>query len=149
MDFQELYLSNKGRISRKSWWLGTVLMVVASFVLYFILGLVGLGIYSTWGPIIVYVVFFLPAINLGVKRRQDRDNNGTDYKIFMGVSAVLTLLQAFNVGNARTMSPDLWMTGLQLLLGIFAIYIIVQVGFLRGTPGPNSYGPDPLGYAAA
>ena len=148
MDFQELYLSSNGRISRKTWWIGTVLLIVASLVLYFVLGFVGLGANSTWGPIIVYLVLIFPALNIGLKRRQDRDNDGMDYKIFMGASAVVTLLQAFNVGNARTMSPDLWMTGLSLLLGVFAIYILVQVGFLKGTTGPNSYGPDPLGYAA-
>ncbi|UJW84891.1 DUF805 domain-containing protein [Devosia sp. SL43] len=149
MDFQQLYLTNSGRISRKTWWIGTLLLIVASFVLYFILGLVGLGVTSTFGPIIVYLALIFPALNIGLKRRQDRDNDGTDYKIFMGLSAVVTLLQAFNIGNARTASPDMWMTGVSLLLGIFAIYIVVQIGFLKGTTGPNSYGPDPLGYAAA
>ena len=40
-------------------------------------------------------------------------------------------------------------TGLPLVVGIvflvYAIYMLVQLGFLKGTPGPNSYGPDPLG----
>ena len=36
-----------------------------------------------------------------------------------------------------------------LLLGVFGIYMLVQLGFLKGTPGANNYGADPLGYAAA
>jgi len=28
---------------------------------------------------------------------------------------------------------------------IYAIYMLVQLGFLKGTAGPNNYGPDPLG----
>ena len=35
------------------------------------------------------------------------------------------------------------------LLGIFGIYLLVQLGFLKGTQGANSYGADPLGYATA
>jgi uncharacterized membrane protein YhaH (DUF805 family) len=30
-----------------------------------------------------------------------------------------------------------------------SIWTIVVLGFLRGTRGPNSYGPDPLGPAVA
>jgi uncharacterized membrane protein YhaH (DUF805 family) len=157
MDFQQLYLTNDGRISRKTWWIGTLLLIVASFVLYFILGLVGLGVTSAFGPIIVYLALIFPALNIGLKRRQDRDNNGTDYKIFMGLSAVVTLLQAFRIGydtvdlgNGMVVAaPGMIMSVVQLALGVFAIYIVVQVGFLKGTAGPNSYGPDPLGYAAA
>ncbi|MNU10754.1 hypothetical protein D3C72_2580940 [compost metagenome] len=55
-----------------------------------------------------------------------------------------------DMGNGIVMpTPDMWMSVLYLLLGIFGIYMLVQLGFLKGTPGPNSYGPDPLGYAAA
>lgn len=147
MDFQELYLSSNGRISRKTWWIGTIVLVVASFVLYFILGLVGLGMTSNWGPLVVFALLVYPTLNLGVKRRHDRDNDGTDYKIFMGVSAVISLLQAVGIGGPR-MAPDAWMTILQLAFGVFAIYLLVQNGFLKGTTGPNTYGPDPLGYAA-
>jgi uncharacterized membrane protein YhaH (DUF805 family) len=157
MDFQELFLTSSGRVSRKTWWIGTVILIIASLVLYFVLGLVGLGATSTFGPIIVYALIVYPAFNLGLKRRHDRDNDGTDFKIFMGVSAVVTLLQAFGIGYTATdlgngmvvMAPGMIMTVVNLALGVFAIYIIVQNGFLKGTAGPNTYGPDPLGYAAA
>jgi uncharacterized membrane protein YhaH (DUF805 family) len=32
-----------------------------------------------------------------------------------------------------------------LLLGIFALAFLVELGFRKGTTGPNRYGPDPLG----
>ena len=157
MDLQALYLTSDGRISRKTWWIGTVILFVASILLYIVLGLVGLGMTSSWGPIIVYLILFYPALNLGVKRRHDRDNDGNDYRILMGVSALLTLLQAFGIGFSRTdlgngfvgMMPDLWMSIVQIAVGIYGIYLLVQLGFLKGTPGTNSYGQDPLGYATA
>jgi uncharacterized membrane protein YhaH (DUF805 family) len=157
MDFQELFLSTSGRISRKTWWIGTVILIVASIVLYLILGFVGLGMTSSWGPVIAFVILVYPALAIGIKRRQDRDNNGMDYKIMMGISGVMTVLQALGIGYSRVdlgngmvaMAPDMWMGAIQLVFGIFAIYVLIQLGFLKGTPGPNSYGPDPLGYATA
>jgi uncharacterized membrane protein YhaH (DUF805 family) len=38
---------------------------------------------------------------------------------------------------------------LSLVVGVFAIYLLVVLGFLRGTVGPNQYGPDPLGGTAS
>ena len=36
------------------------------------------------------------------------------------------------------------MTIFSLASASVSIYMIVELGFLRGTPGPNQYGPDPL-----
>lgn len=152
-----LYTTTDGRLSRKEWWVGVVGLIIASIVLSIILGMVGLGGASGWGQLIAYVILFYPGWCIGIKRRQDRDNNATDFKVLMGLSGLLTLLQALGIGVTMTdmgngivmPAPDMWMSVLYLLLGIFGIYMLVQLGFLRGTPGPNSYGPDPLGYAAA
>jgi uncharacterized membrane protein YhaH (DUF805 family) len=157
MDLQTLFLSSSGRVSRKTWWMGTLILIVASIVLYFVLGLIGLGMTSAFGPIIAFLILVYPAYNLGLKRRQDRDNNGMDFKILMGLSALTTLLQAFGIGYTPTdlgngmvvMMPGMLMSTVQIIVGIFGIYMLIQLGFLRGTPGPNSYGADPLGYAAA
>jgi uncharacterized membrane protein YhaH (DUF805 family) len=46
-----------------------------------------------------------------------------------------------------TGNPDKW-TMLDYLLGgiIFTVsmWFLIELGFFRGTPGPNRYGPDPL-----
>ena len=155
MDFQALYLNGDGRISRKQWWIGTVILIVATFVLYFVLGLIGLGLTSRWGPIIAYAIVIYPTLNLGVKRRHDRDNNGNDYRILVGIYAVLTVLQVLGFGYTPTdlgngmvaMMPDMWMSIITLVVGVYGLYMLVQLGFLKGTPGANTYGADPLGYA--
>ena len=152
-----LYLTTDGRISRKQWWLGVVGLIVASIVVSIILGIVGLGSTSSWGQLITFVIMLFPNWCLGIKRRQDRDNNAMDFKILIGLSFLLTLVQALgigvtmvDVGNGMMMPmPDMWLSGLFMLLGLFGLYVLVQMGFLKGTAGPNSYGPDPLGYAAA
>ena len=151
-----LYTTTEGRLSRKDWWIGVIGLIIASLVLTSILALVGLGGPYGWGQLIAYVILFYPGWCIGIKRRQDRDNNGTDFKVLMGLSGLLTLLQALgigvnmvDVGNGTFLPmPDMWLSLLFLLMGVFGIYMLVQLGFLRGTPGPNNYGPDPLVYAA-
>ena len=155
MDLQALYLSSDGRISRKTWWIGTVILIVATLILYFILGLVGLT--TRWGPIIVFLIVIYPTLNLGVKRRHDRDNNGNDYRILMGLYAVLTVLQVLGIGYTPAdlgngmvaMVPDMWMSIITLVVSVYALYMLIQLGFLKGSPGANSYGADPVGYAVA
>ncbi|MCR6670298.1 DUF805 domain-containing protein [Devosia ginsengisoli] len=150
-----LYTTTAGRISRKNWWIGVVGIIVASIVLSIILSLVGLN--AAWAQLIVYVLLFYPNWCIGLKRRQDRDNNGMDFKILMGLSGLLALVQALGIGVTMTdmgngvvvPAPDGWLMVLFGLMGIFGIYMLVQLGFLKGTPGPNTYGADPLGFATA
>lgn len=149
-----LLTTTTGRIGRQQWWIGTVVVIVASIVLSILLAIIGLG---AWGQLIASLALLYPSYCIGVKRRQDRDNNGLDVKILLGLSAVTSILQAFGIGVTMTdlgngvmmPSPDLWLTLVYVALGILAIYLIVQLGFLKGTPGANSYGPDPLGYPVA
>ena len=152
-----LYTTTEGRLSRKDWWIGAIGLIIASLVLTSILALVGLGGPYGWGQLIAYVILFYPGWCIGIKRRQDRDNNGMDFKVMMGVSGLLTLVQALGIGvtmvdmgNGITVPmPDMWLSALYMLLALFGLYMLVQLGFLKGTPGANSYGADPLGYAAA
>lgn len=148
-----LFTTTDGRISRKQWWTGTVVLIVLNIVLYLILSVIGLGSQLGWLSLIIYAIYFYPAWCIGLKRRQDRDNNGMDFKILMGIYALLTIAQAFGIGMSPTdlgngmvvMAPAGWMMFVQFAVGIFGIYMLVQLGFLKGTPGPNSYGADPLG----
>lgn len=147
-----LLTTANGRISRQQWWIGTVVVIVIGIVLSIVLGLV-LG---AWGQLIVSLALLYPTYCIGVKRRQDRDNNGLDLKILLGVSAVANILQIFGIGSTMTdmgsgvmvPTPDLWLSIVYLAVGVLAIYLLVQLGFLKGTDGANSYGPDPLGYPA-
>lgn len=155
-----LLTTTDGRISRKQWWTGTVVLIVVGLVLSMALMAVAGNNYGlmAWGNLIISLVLIYPAYCIGVKRRQDRGNSGTDVKVLLGASVVVSLLQAFNIGVEMTdigngvmmPMPSMWFTVLGGVLAVFGIYMLVQLGFLRGTAGANSYGPDPrAGYAAA
>jgi uncharacterized membrane protein YhaH (DUF805 family) len=157
---KNLLTTTDGRISRKQWWTGTVVLIVAGLVLSILLMTLAGNNFGlmAWGNLIISLLLIYPAYCIGMKRRQDRDNNGTDLKVLLGASVVVSLLQAFgiglemtDVGNGVMMPmPSMWFTILGGVLAVFSIYMVIQLGFLRGTAGANSYGPDPhAGFAAA
>jgi len=147
-----------GRINRQAWWIGVVVLIVVAIVLNFILGaILGGGMPSIeqlmdpavmaayaqkqgWISLIIGLITAYPYIALSVKRRHDRDNNGYDAIGLIVFSLVWSLVQA--LGFVGSTNPVYMIVSVIFL--IYAIYILVQLGFLKGTAGPNSYGPDPL-----
>lgn len=74
----------------------------------------------------------------------------------MVVLAISFLLQAFgmaytmtDIGGMQVPAPSMLYSIVGVVTLVYGIYMLVVCGFLRGTPGPNQYGPDPLGGTAA
>jgi uncharacterized membrane protein YhaH (DUF805 family) len=107
---------------------------------------------AQWVGLVIYVIFGWPVICIGVKRRHDKDNSGLDVMIFYGIAIVLNIVEALGIGyttmdagnGVSFPAPSMPLTIISLLLGIYAIYLLVVLGFLKGTTGANQYGPDPL-----
>lgn len=147
-----------GRINRQPWWIGVVILIVVGIVLNFILGAIMGGGMPTleqltdpaamtafaqkqgWISLIIGLITAYPYIALSVKRRHDRDNNGYDAIGLIAFSLIWSVVQALGLVNST--NPIYMIVSVIFL--IYAIYVLVQLGFLKGTAGPNSYGPDPL-----
>lgn len=150
-----LYTTTDGRISRKQWWLGILGLIAISIAVLIVLSLISMGSATVlgWASLIANIALLYPYYCLSLKRRHDRDNDGKDVLILLGGSVVLNLLTALGIGMTMTdigggvmmPAPPLWMSILQIAYAIFGLYMLVQLGFLKGTAGSNSYGPDPLG----
>jgi uncharacterized membrane protein YhaH (DUF805 family) len=150
-----------GRINRQKWWIGVIILAVAGFILNWILGLVmGSGAMTLeqlmdpatmqklgWQGLIVGIILAYPYIAITIKRRHDRNNNGYDAVGLIILGLVYNLLQALGiVGGMGNMAGGFGLGAIiSLIFLVYAIYILVQVGFLKGTVGANTYGPDPLG----
>jgi uncharacterized membrane protein YhaH (DUF805 family) len=180
-----LYTSLNGRIGRKTWWLASIALAVVILIIEFLIlaplgfsysmnaasltaantadaaaasaALAGEFHKSIWAALIVTLIFGLPIVALGVKRRHDRGNNGYDFMVFYAIVIVLDLLQALGLGyttlevasGVSMPVPSMPLTIINMLVGIYGIYLLVVLGFLRGTPGANQYGPDPTGVSVA
>lgn len=111
---------------------------------------------ACWANLILFLIFAYPVYAISVKRRHDKDNNGLDVIIYLVVTALLLLVQAIglgyttaDIGGMTVPVPTMLSNILGIVVGIAALYLLVVLGFLKGTEGPNQYGPDPLGATAA
>ena len=142
------YTGFNGRLNRQAWWISAIILGVVSIVLSFILGLVipsggadfnSIMAAAGWKGLIVWIIIGYPYLAITIKRRHDRNSNGYDAVGFW----VLVLVYYIVLGLGLSQSIIGSILGLIFL--IYGIYIFVVVGCLKGSAGPNQYGPDPLG----
>ena len=163
MPLTQLLFSFKGRINRKPWWLASLGAGFTASLLSAILealarssgetivnpvthqfeptGIFGLAI-SLIALANAWIAFALSA-----KRLHDRDRTGwwLLWQLLVILLAVFLTVVAFAVPKEQ---GPVWyaLAGAAVLVAfIISVWLFVQIGFLRGTQGPNRFGPDPLG----
>jgi uncharacterized membrane protein YhaH (DUF805 family) len=92
--------------------------------------------------------FIWPALALAAKRAHDRDKSA---RLVMALTvasyaAALAPEGAFTAAG-QLFDRGVWIGGFFLLIGVAgtlgSLYLLVVLGFLDGTPGPNRFGPSP------
>ena len=151
MDFTYLFTSLQGRINRAKWWAGEVIL----FLIFSITAWIGTMIGE-----IIWIILYLPAYPLAAKRFQDRNKPGETALYGFIPSIIAAGLLSFGPveGNPRTLvysvgGFDVSMNWNVNTLGLICFFILIgitvwfliELGMLKGTPGPNRFGPDPLG----
>lgn len=135
-----------GRISRKQWWLGFVIVCVGS-VLGSLLLNPDLFLTETlpppsWPDTLWQFAMLYPATAITVKRFNDCDRPAWLGYAFAPMGTMLYLLPHFG----QTIGPQS-IAILMILFWVFAAYFVlafIDNGFVRGTDGPNRYCADPL-----
>lgn len=109
-----------------------------------------------WASLVLFLLFAYPIYCISIKRRHDKNSKGTDVIGYLALTALLLLVQALGLGYGVTdmggmpvATPSMLYGVLGFVTLVYAIYMLVVLGFLKGTEGPNQYGPDPLGDTAA
>jgi uncharacterized membrane protein YhaH (DUF805 family) len=165
MGASHLFFGFNGRINRGKYWLAVIvwlLIWIVAIAGFLIGGLAILGSNLTDGPLpspedlpailhlirdygilsfiilVFLIVSWISALAIGVKRLHDRERSGWWIVLFTFGPGVLSAAQ--NSADTGTLAS------LVLGFGAFAISIwaLVELGFLRGTIGPNRFGPDPI-----
>jgi len=109
------YADFTGRARRKEYWMFVLLVLVVSFVIGMVEGVLGLtGTVAMYGPLSLLfgLAILVPSIAVGVRRLHDTGRSGW------------------------------WM--LVGLIPIIGSIVLIVFFVLEGTRGPNEYGPDPL-----
>jgi uncharacterized membrane protein YhaH (DUF805 family) len=87
------------------------------------------------------LAFTYPEFALAVKRSNDRNLSPWVVGFFFAFDVALGLLTL----SSGAMDPDNPVNQIIIIsFGLFLLILIVELGFRRGTEGPNRFGPDPL-----
>ena len=92
---------------------------------------------------IVDLAFTYPEFAVALKRAHDRDLPVWLLWIFFGAGAVLDLLTVLELTGTED-QPNLLSLAIAVPFAVFGFALLIELGFRRGTVGPNQYGPDPL-----
>lgn len=147
----------RGRLSRLDWWLFAIALNIVGAVLHSVLtpilvqpGATVWGSETAPGQLVslgITVALLWPTLALAVKRRHDCGNHG------ILTSALFVALTALNSAPLYYFALAVWAfshwawIGIGLLILAFIWlwgWLVIALGVLPGTPGPNRYGePTP------
>jgi uncharacterized membrane protein YhaH (DUF805 family) len=155
-----VFTSFEGRISRKQFWRALLVLTIGQAVSFVLILIVYSAIleqfYPNWSsaqttmelvaselPAIViwFVIGLWPTLAIFTKRWHDQEKSGwwnlTAPPFVFFAAAVVA-----SVGVAMGYEGQLRML-VQIALWSDVIWVLIALGCLRGTNGPNLYGPDP------
>jgi uncharacterized membrane protein YhaH (DUF805 family) len=134
MSIGTLLFSFRGRINRMPYWLVSLAMLIVMAAVFVLVGFSGV-----WQSAVLLLLLLIPSIWIGValavKRLHDRNKSAWWLVIFYVLPGILEGIGEF-AGDAEVV--------LLIASSALSIWALVELGFLRGTAGPNNYGPDPL-----
>jgi uncharacterized membrane protein YhaH (DUF805 family) len=139
MNLAYLYTGFDGRIGRRTFWIGFLILIVIEIAAH----LLAAGLFNERLAAIVDLAFTYPEFALLGKRAQDRDLPLFLIAGFLTMSVVLNLLILIGLAGPAEQPSPLYMV-LALLWLVYAAALLIDLGFRRGTVGPNRHGPDPL-----
>ncbi len=139
MNWLYLFNSFHGRIGRQTFWVALILTIVAQ--------LAGQAIADQLQgdrlSAIVDLVFTYPQFAVTIKRAHDRNMPDWVLIAFFAANAFLDLLVVLDLAGTSE-HPNLLSLAVAIPLTVVGVALLVELGFRKGTEGPNQYGPDPL-----
>jgi uncharacterized membrane protein YhaH (DUF805 family) len=139
MDWVYLLTSFEGRISRKTFWIAIAVLVAAEIVAHFVAETLQGDRLSA----IIDLAFTYPEFAIAAKRANDRDLPIWILIVFFGGGAVLDLLTVLRLAGSNE-QPSMVSLFIAIPFTVLLVALMIELGFRRGTIGPNRYGPDPV-----
>jgi uncharacterized membrane protein YhaH (DUF805 family) len=139
MNWGYLLNSFEGRIGRQTFWIAMAAVTVAEIFSHIIAEAVQGDRLSA----IVDLAFTYPEFAIAVKRAHDRNLPLWLLIVFFGGGALLDLLTVLELTGSKD-EPSLLSLVIAVPFTVLGLALVIELGFRRGTIGPNQYGPDPL-----
>ncbi len=142
-----LFTTFDGRISRKDWWIGTLIILTIDIVVsYLLFG--GFFARATAKPTLLKVAWSLmllaPSAALMFKRLNDRGYTYLPGCISVSLSMAAIISSYFGVAPRNWESFGLLEWVILFPAFMYQFLIFLDNALLKGTAGPNQHGPDPL-----
>ncbi|SJZ30487.1 Uncharacterized membrane protein YhaH, DUF805 family [Enhydrobacter aerosaccus] len=124
---QSLLFSFDGRVNRATFWLTLISVDIVVVILLGVLGIVG-----------------------GASVMPDADGNLPPPSLGVSIGALILFILSTWIGLAMGVkrfhdrNKSGWWVLINLVPVIGGLWYLIECGFLKGTAGPNQYGPDPL-----
>ena len=148
----------QGRIPRRIFWIGLTALLAAAVIAVYLLSYLFEQIIPDrpsdslviYGRLAILMVVWIPAfysiLAVLVKRLHDRDKSGRWVVILVAAGFLpLIAIVGFLVGpGAFLLEPSPYLQILDSVSLAIALWFFVELGFLKGTKGPNRFGADPL-----
>jgi uncharacterized membrane protein YhaH (DUF805 family) len=147
MNVGNLFLSFQGRIGRLQFWIGTVVVAALELAIQWMLGIPITGATPDLRlrtiTFAIGLISMYPTAAIAVKRLHDRSQPGTyvwPLVAALAVAMVGDLFGYFDDAAHITLVSGIAMA----FVVVVCLAFLVELGFRRGMPGSNQYGPDPL-----
>jgi uncharacterized membrane protein YhaH (DUF805 family) len=132
----QTFTSFSGRIPRMTFWLAYLVMMVFAWILMFILlSVFGVSLFAAPDPSLS------PEAQAAAAMEQ-LSQLAIPYMILMLIILWPSLAVYTKRWHDRNKSG--WWTLIMFVPIIGVFWFIIELGFLRGTEGPNRFGPDPI-----
>ena len=139
MDWAYLLNGFHGRIGRQTFWIAMGVVAAAEILGHLAANMIEgdrLGA-------IVDLAFTYPEFAIAVKRGHDRNLPVWLLGVFFGAGVLLDLLTVLGWAGSDE-EPSMASLAIAVPFTVVGLALLVELGFRRGTVGPNPYGPDPL-----
>ena len=159
INWGHLLFSFSGRINRAKWWLTVLITAIINVLVSLITGAIQADVIGAILALIGFIVVLWISLAAGAKRLHDLNRTAAWMVVFYGVPILLVIVgiayAGMSVGAAlltggENLDPQALagLGGVAIIIGVVAlvlgIWALIWFGCLRGTVGPNQYGPDPL-----
>ncbi|HMN50746.1 MAG: DUF805 domain-containing protein [Xanthobacteraceae bacterium] len=139
------FFRTDGRFNRSRFWFGILALWIIGIPILAVLYYYGTVFRSGTGIVYGVLIFAWSHFALFVKRAQDRNMHYLWVAVFLVIITIIGYLPSSTMASMAPYSPGYVLAVLFLiLLVLYFLFLIIYIGCLPGTRGPNRYGPDPL-----
>ena len=139
------YFSFQGRLNRKPYWLMSLALLGVAIAAFVVIALLAALLNLFWvlaAPVVIALIW--GSMSIATRRLHDRNKSAWWLLLYQGLPTVLGILRAVMMaqGGAASAGPA---NMLGFISFCISMWVLVDLGFLKGPSGANRFGDDPLG----